>query len=114
MSSTRLNRRTLCRRQKIVPVDYWGRTPELSGLGRRLGRFAEAEEFVNIPNVSKHLIGIIMSQTDQGTAVAAIRMDAMLCDQQSPTAGRSESVAQVPCGCDVFAALAVSGRVRHH
>lgn len=38
----------LQQRHRIVPIDYWGqsREPVMVGSGRRLGRYAEAEEFV--------------------------------------------------------------------
>ena len=56
-----LDQRALSQRHRIVPVDYWGHSPEtkLSGT-RRKDRNAEAEEFLigELKPVSKYLVAI--------------------------------------------------------
>lgn len=57
-----LNQRDLCYNHRVLPLDFWGKSPEpsLSGIGRRRGRYAEHEEFVigDITNLSRFVKSI--------------------------------------------------------
>lgn len=56
----------LRQRFRIIPIDYWGHAyePELTGIGRRHGKYAEAEEFLIGPltNVMRYVTAIYMTK----------------------------------------------------
>jgi hypothetical protein len=55
----------LRQRFRLIPVDYWHRAlePDLTGVGRRRGKYAEAEEFLIGPltNVMRYVTAIHMT-----------------------------------------------------
>lgn len=56
----------LRQRFRLIPIDYWGRgsEPDLAGVGRRQGKYAEAEEFLVGPltNVMRYVTALYMTQ----------------------------------------------------
>lgn len=61
-----LNQVQLRQRFRLVPIDYWGNAnePQLTGVGRRRGSYAEAEEFLIGPviNVMRYVTGMYMAR----------------------------------------------------
>lgn len=66
-----LDQRKLAYRYKIVPHDFWGlsKEPQVTGIGRRRGDYAEAEEFVigPIEQADRYIISICVLARDLKT-----------------------------------------------